>query len=187
MCGPGDENVPNCQCGSRVMSPNRQWSTEVFCRPLLKSNVLLTEVSVHRNVTEPTKVTMNCSLGVLSMLASKGTLENLDNGREIVALAVEVFRVTVRGKNNAIPMLRKNMGYAVAETDKTYWYNGESHELNLTQQDEVKSVFPSHHLLVESATGQTLVDQAFHMPKSVEINDLSVNDIDELCTTTGLE
>ena len=32
------------------------------------------------------------------------------------------------------------MGYAVAETDKTYLYQGESQELNLTQQDEVKSV-----------------------------------------------
>ncbi len=39
-------------------------------------------------------------------------------------LAVENFRGTVRGKDNAIPMLRKNMGYAVADTDKTYWFKG---------------------------------------------------------------
>ena len=127
------------------------------------------------DATEPTKVTMNCSLGVLSMLASKGTLENLENRREVVAMAVENFRSTVRGKDNAILMLRKNMGYAVAETDKTYLYQGESHELNLTQQDEVKSVFPIHLAIVESGTGQMLVDQTFHMPKSVEINYLSVN------------
>ena len=62
------------------------------------------------------------------------------------------------GKDNSIPMLRKNKGYAVAETDKTYLFNGASHELNPTQQDEVKSVFPSHLVIVESATGQTLVD-----------------------------
>ncbi len=189
MCGPGGshDQVPNCQCGLRVMSPNRRWSTKLFA--LLKSNVLLTEDSVHRNVTEPTKVTMNFSLGVLSMLASKGTLENLENGREIVALAVENFRCTVRGKDNAIPMLRKNTGYAVAETDKTYWYNEKSKELNLTQQDAVKSVFSSHFVIVESATGQTLVDQAFPLPKSVEIIYLSVKDFRRyrrIGATTGL-
>ncbi len=79
---------------------------------------------------------------------------NLESEREVVTLAVKSFRGTVRGKDNAIPMLKKNVGYAFAEADKTYRFDGQEQENNLMQQDEVKSVFLSHLVLLDAATGQ---------------------------------
>ncbi len=165
-------DTPNCECGLRVISPGRLWSNEL--RKLLNTNVLWSSDSTLLNATEPTDVVLSCSLGILAMLASKVTMDNLEKDREIVTLAVENFRGTVRGKDNAIPMLRKNIGYAVSEADKTYRFEGCDHDMNLMQLDEVKSVFPAHLVLLDSSSGQILVDQTFHMPILVDINYMSI-------------
>ncbi len=155
-----------------MISPGRRWSNDL--KNLLNANVLRSSDSTLQNATEPTNVVLSCSLSVLAMLASKVTIDNLEKDREVVALAVESFRGTVRGKDNAITMLRKNIGFAVSEADKTYRFEGQDHEMNLMQQDEVRSVFPAHLVLLDSSSGQVLVDQTFHMPKLVDINYLSI-------------
>ncbi len=165
-------DTPNCECGLRVISPGRRWSNEL--RKLLNANVLRSSDYTLLNATEPTDVVLSCSLSILAMLASKLTIDNLEKDREVVTLAVESFRGTVRGKDNAIPMLRKNIGYAVSEADKTYTFEGRDHEMNLMQLNEVKSVFPAHLVLLDSSSGLTLVDQTFHMPKLVDINYMSI-------------
>ncbi len=71
-------------------------------------------------------------------------------------------------------MLRKNIGYAVSEAGKTDRFEEGNHEMNLMQQDEVKSVFPAHLVLLDSSTGQVLADQTFHMSKLVDINYMSI-------------
>ena len=102
------------------------------------------------------------------------SLEQLEAGREKFVLSVENFHGYVRGKDAKFPMLRKNLGYAVAELDKTYLFGEQNKELALTQQDEVKSVFPSHLVLLDSATGQTVIDQIFHFPKLIEASYMSI-------------
>ncbi len=101
-------------------------------------------------------------------------MEELEAGRERFVLSVENFHGYVRGKDAKFSMLRKNLGYAVAELDKTYLFGEQSKELALTQQDEVKSVFPSHLVLLDSTTRQTVIDQIFHFPKLVEASYMSV-------------
>ena len=71
-------------------------------------------------------------------------------------------------------MLKKNLGCSVADEDKTYVFGKEFRELSLTQHDEMKSVFPTHLVLIDSKTGHTLIDQLFHMPEIVEICYMSV-------------
>ncbi len=89
-------------------------------------------------------------------------------------LSLESFHGYIRGKDAKFPMLRRNLGHAVAELDKTYKFGDESKQLSLAQQDEVKSVFPAHLVLVDSETGQTLSDPLFHFPKLVEISYMSI-------------
>ncbi len=127
------------------------------------------------DVTSPTPVSQVTSLACLSLLSCKESLDDLERDREIYTLAVENFHGFVRGKDAKCPMLRRNLGYAVAETDKTYVFNKESRELSLTQQDEVKSVFPTQLVLLDSATGQVLIEQMFHMPKIVDLNYMSIS------------
>ena len=114
------------------------------------------------------------SLACLLLLSCKESLDNLERGREIFALTAENFHGFVRGKDAKCPMQRKNLGNAVAETDKTYLFNNASRELFLTQQDEVRSTFPTHLVLVDSATGKILIDQMFHVPKIVDLNYMSI-------------
>ncbi len=78
---------------------------------------------MHRDATEPTKVTMSCSLGVLSLLATRGTLENLESGREVVAMAVENFRGTVRGKDqcSGIPTVNANQTFHMPKSVEIYY------------------------------------------------------------------
>ncbi len=92
-------------------------------------------------------------------------MENLERGRETLVLAVENVHGYIRGKDAKFSMLRKNLGYSVADEEKTYVFGKGVRELSLTQQDEVKSVFPTHLVLIDSSTGHTQIDQIFHMPK----------------------
>ena len=100
-------------------------------------------------------------------------MEELEAGRERFVLSVENFHGYVRGKDAKFPMLRKNLGYAVAELDKNYMFGEQNKELALTQ-DEVNFVFPSHLVLLQSSTGQILIDQIFHLPKLIEAIHMSV-------------
>ena len=140
----------------------------------LKDSVHIVKDFVGTDVTAPTPVSLVTSLACLSLLASRGTLEKLEKDRELLVITAENFHGYVRGKDAKCPMLRKNLGYAVAEADKTYSYSKESHELALTQQDEVKSIFPAHLVMLDAATGQTLMDQMFDMPKIVDLNYMSI-------------
>ena len=101
-------------------------------------------------------------------------MEELEKNRDIIVLTVENFHGYVRGKYAIFPMLMKNLGQAVPETEKTYRFNKESREFSLTQYEEVESVFPAYLALLYSATGQILIDQMFHMPKNIEMNFMSV-------------
>ena len=94
---------------------------------LLRAKVLWTSDSTHQNATEPTDVVLRYSLGILMMLASNVTIYNLERDREVVTLAVENFRGAIRGKDSAIPMLRKNVAYAMAEANRTYRFEGQNH------------------------------------------------------------
>ena len=117
------------------------------------------------DVTSRTPVALTISLACLALLPSKRSVEELDKNREVIVLTVENFHGLVRGKDAKFPILRMNLGLAVAETEKTYMFNKESLELSLTQQDEVKSVIPAHLVLLDKATDQILIDQIFHLPE----------------------
>ncbi len=140
----------------------------------LKDSVYLLKDVVTTDVTCPEPVSLVTSLARPSLLSCKESLENLERDRGIFALATEKFHGFVRGKDAKCPTLRKNVGYAVSDTDKTYSFNKESRELSLTQLDEVKSIFPTHLVLVDSSTGQVLIDQMFHVPKIVDLNYMSI-------------
>ncbi len=140
----------------------------------MKYSIYLLKDVVDTDATSSTLVSLVTSLACLSLLSCKESLDDLEKDREIYTLAVENFHGFVRGKDAKCPMLRRNLGYAVAETDKTYVFNTESRELSLTQQDEVKSVFPTQLVLLDSATGQVLIEQMFHMPRIVDLNYMSI-------------
>ena len=165
LCERGDrkQSAPNCKCGYQVRSTKTRWSHALT--DTLKDSVHLLKDVAGTDVTSPTPVALTTTLACLSLLASKRTMESLEKNRETIALSVENFHGLVRGNDAKFPMLRKNLGYAVADTEKTYMFNKELRELSLTQQDEVKSVFPAHLVLLGCSTGQILIDQMFHMPK----------------------
>ena len=166
------DSAPECKCGYQVMTTKRCWSHELA--DTLKDSVYLLKDIVSIDVTSPTPVSLVTSLACFSLLSCKESLDNLERGREIFALTAANFHGFVRGKDAKCPMLRKNLGNVVAETDKTYLFNKESRELSLTQQDEVKSNFPTHLVLIDSATGQILIDQMFPVPKIVDSKFMSV-------------
>ncbi len=170
--GSSKDSVPECTCGLDVKTTGMRWS--VALPEAIKNATFTLQDTVHTNVTEPTSVSMTTSLGCLALVASRSTVENLERGRETLVLAVENVHGYFRGKDAKFPMLRKNLGYSVADEEKTYVFGKEVRELSLTQQDEVKSVFPTHLVLIDSSTVQTLIDQLFHMPKIVEICYMSV-------------
>ena len=84
-------------------------------------------------MTSPTPVSLVTSLASLSLLSCKESLDNLERGREIFVLTAENFHGFVGDKEAKCLMLRKNLGNAVAETDKTYLFNKKSPDLSLTQ------------------------------------------------------
>ena len=139
LCERGNkrDSVPKCKCGFQVKTTKSRWSHELA--DSLKDSVYLLKDVVSVDVTSPTPVSLVTSLACLSLLSCKESLDDLEKNREIFTLAVANYPGFVRGKDAKCPMLRKNLGYAVAETNKTYVYNKESRELSLTQQDEVKS------------------------------------------------
>ncbi len=113
----------------------------------------------------------------IALLSSKRTNEELEKNREFIVLTVENFLSFVIRKDVDFPTMRKNRGYALAETEKTCIFSKEPRELSLTQQDDSKSVFPAHLVLFDSATGQPLIGQRFHMPKIHELSYISAPSI----------
>ena len=83
-------------------------------------------------------------------------MENIERGRQTLVLAVENVHGYIRGKDAKFPMLRKNLGYSVADEENTYVFGEGVRELSLTQQDEVKSVVPDSSCL----------DRLQHWPES---------------------
>ncbi len=139
-----------------------------------KNSVCFVNDSITVNATQPTPVTLAASLATLAILLSHESMKEFKTGRERFVRSVGNVHGYVRGKDAKFPMLRKNLGFAVAELDKTYLFGEQSKELALTQQDEVNSVFPSPLVLLDSTAGQTVIDPIFHFPKLVEASCMSV-------------
>ncbi len=74
-------------------------------------------------MTRPTPVSLVTSLACLSLLSCEESFDDLEKNKEVFTLAVENYHGFVRGKDAKCPMLRKNLGYAIAETDKTCVFN----------------------------------------------------------------
>ena len=67
-------------------------------------------------------VTLTTSLATLAIVMSHQSMEELERGRERIVLSVENVHGYVCGEDAKFPMLRKDLGYAVAELDKTYLF-----------------------------------------------------------------
>ena len=156
-----------CECAFPVTTVRGAYSPELAKN--FKSSVYIANDLINVNATQPTLVILTANLATLAILISHQSMEELEAGRERFVLTVENFHGYVRGKHAKFPK-----GYAVAELDKTYMFGVQTKKLALTQQDEVKSVFPSHLVLPDSVTSQTLIDQILHFSKSIEASCMSV-------------
>ncbi len=127
-----------------------------------------------RNATKPVPVDVKVTLSVFSMSASWDSIKTIDVAKTAHALQTETFVGNLNARYKKIASLRRIFDETVTEASQSYHSKDNLAMPTLTQQEEEKSVFPTHITVVDAQCGQVVIEQMFSIPHFIELDYLSV-------------